>query len=467
MPFMSCYAVWARRAVVVAGVLVASGGLTQRGAAQSVSLPSTQPSSVSDLTLSPAVAEKVDALVAGLSSNRWEARQRAQDELSRLGPEIRGKLSAALAASEDEEVRTRIEAILRKLDENRVSGISLISIHMKDASPKEVFAEISKQAYTDLRPSPADMWERREWPKISVDLENRPFWEAMREVCGKVGVSPQGNVGADREMYLVEGNGVQQMWGQNAPATVSGAFLVVATNINCNHMVDLNNPKAINRTGTVQFAVFAEPKLRVLQGSYAAKIEEAVDDKGHSIAMATPMADQMNPQGGMVWRLWAQLSPRGDSQRIAKLKGAGRFILQTRSETTEVANITGAKDVVKLVGGRKFVVRRMDKTGETYVVRLTLHRAGWSQAEWNSMYNLNMTNMVNFRLMDEQGNRFQRVSVLPQGGSAEQIDINVQFQRGVLGAGIAQGEPAKLAWDMATESREIAVPFEFKDLPLP
>lgn len=438
-------------------------------------LPSTRPTQAPKIiepvaqgpTLPPELAARLESLIEGLFDDSWQVRQKAQDRIAQIGEAVRPRLAKLLAQTTDDEVRTRVESILRQLDENRVSGTSFITLHMKDASPKEVFAEVSRQAYADLRPSPANLWESKPWPKSNIDIENRPFWEAMREACNKFGVSPQNNQGPDRELFLVEGSGISQLWGPNYPATVAGGFLVVATTINCNHMVDLNNPKAISRNASVQFLVYAEPKLRVLQGSYYAKIDEMIDDKGNSIGQRTSV-DQMNPQRELVWRLWCQVQPAAESTRIAKLKASARFIIQTRSESTEIANILSATGVEKVVGGRKFRLKSMTRTGDIYLAQMTFYRSGWSQAEWNSMYSLNMTNMVNFRLLDAQGNRFTRLNMNPRGGSTDGIEIDIQFQRtNWAGGGNPIGDPAKLVWDMPTESREINVPFDFKDLPLP
>jgi len=429
--------------------------------------PTTKPAPGTTQPALVAADDRVEALVRQLGDDSWRDRQKAQDQLVQMGEKVRPRLGQLLNQTADEEIRTRVEAILRQLDENRVAGTSMITIHMKAASPREVFAEIGRQAYTELRPSPNNLWESRVWPKVDIDIDNRPFWEAMREACTKFGVSPQNAQNAERDLFLVEGTGISQLWGPNCPTAIAGAFMVVATTINCNYMIDLNNPKAINRNANVQFVVYAEPKMRVLQGSYYAKLDEVVDDKGNSIAVRTPF-DQMNPPRELVWRLWCQIQPQPASTRVTKLKASARFVLQTRAESAEIANPLSAAGTEKVVGGRKFKLKAMTRNGDMYVVQMTFHRSGWSQVEWNSMYNLNMSGMVNFKLVDAQGNRFTRVNMNPRGGSTDAIDIDIQFQRANWAGGANPvGEPAKLTWDMPIETREVNVPFEFRDLPLP
>lgn len=416
----------------------------------------------------PAIAPdpKLESLIAQLGAESWQTRQKAQEALTQYGPSIRPRIQRLLAESGDEEVRTRAEAILRRLDEGRFSGPSMITLHVKNAPPQDVFAQIAKQSYCELRPSPPDLWEKREWPKISLDVDSRPFWEVMSQVCAKLNVNPQRQLGSARELLIMEGTNANAFWKPNAPSVVSGAFMVVATNITCTHTVDLNEKRGGSRSGSVQFLAFAEPKLRVLQGSYYASVNEAVDEKGNNVSVRAA-SEFMNPQRELAWRLFCQINPPATSQRIARLKATGKFIVQTRSETAEVPNIASASDVTKIVGGRRFLIKNVEKNGDVYIVHTVFYRAGWSQQEWSSMYNLNASGMINFQLADEQGNGFNRVNITPRGSANDSMTIDIQFQRMNAAGAAPVGEPAKLTWDIPTETREVVVPFEFKDLPIP
>src|SRR5207237_6920798 len=102
--------------------------------------------------------------------------------------------SALLKETNDEEARTRVEAALRQIEENRITGASLITLHMKGAKPAEVFAEISRQASAELRPSPVNLWESKSWPTFDIDIDRQPFWEVIGDVCNRFGVAPQNNM---------------------------------------------------------------------------------------------------------------------------------------------------------------------------------------------------------------------------------------------------------------------------------
>src|SRR5262249_49520322 len=148
---------------------------------------------------------------------------------------------------------------------------------------------------------------------------------AMKEICNKIGVSPQNN-GMERDVVIMDRNAGGRIWGE-APYVTSGPFLVVANYINRSNYVDLNQPKNVRRNCNVQLTIYAEPKMRVLQGSYNARIDEAIDDKGNSLVVPGAAGDnQMQAGGSWVWSLSANLMPQPNTgDHIAKLRGSGRF----------------------------------------------------------------------------------------------------------------------------------------------
>jgi len=418
--------------------------------------PATQP------TTQPALSPEIEKLINELAADTWQMRQKAQDALVQYGLDVRPRLSAVLRETRDEEVRTRIEAALRQIEENRTTGASLITIHMKKASPKEVFAEISRQASAELRPNPINLWESKTWPTADIDIDRQPFWLAIQDVCTRFGVVPQNNMAM--EMVIGDRTAGPKLWGE-APYVVSGPFLVVCGYINRSHSVDLNQAKNIRRSCTVQFMIYPEPKMRVLQGTHSARIDEAMDEKGNSLAMPALPPDVTYNTNNWPWNMSASLMPQVNTgTRITTLRGAGRFIIQTRSESAEVNDILNLRGPVeKVVGGKRFKLKEIRRQGNQYVAMLTLYRAGWSQNDWNYM----MYPQQTFRMLDARGVPLMRLGNGSSGGGPDQMDIDIQFQRQNWNGTENAGEPVKLVWEVPTETKEISVPFEFKDLPLP
>jgi hypothetical protein len=434
--------------LTIAALCASAWGQTTRPTTQ----PATQPT---------AAQLKVEQLINELAADTWQSRQKAQDTLVQYGPDIRPRLNALLRDTKDEEVRTRVEAALRQIEENRTTGASLITLQMKGASPKEVFAEISRQASSELRPSPVNLWESKPWPKVDLDIERQPFWNAIQEVCGKFGVAPQNNMAM--EMVLGDRTAGPRLWGE-APYVISGPFLVVCGYINRSHSVDLNQAKNVRRSCSVQFMIYPEPKMRVLQGTHAARIEEAVDEQGNSLAMPGMAPDMGFNTNTWPWNMSASLMPQVNTgQRIARLRGSGRFLIQTRSETAEITEVLSARDITKTVAGKRFKLKEIRRQGNQYVAMITLYRAGWQPQEWNYM----MYPQQTFRMLDARGIPLMRLGNGTSGGGADQMDIDIQFQRQNWNGTENAGEPVKLVWEVPVQTKEVTVPFEFKDLPLP
>lgn len=73
------------------------------------------------LPRNPAAAEQLDRLVADLDSNNFDVREKAAEELERLGILSEDRLRQVLKGNPTLEVRTRIEAILRRQPKPRLS----------------------------------------------------------------------------------------------------------------------------------------------------------------------------------------------------------------------------------------------------------------------------------------------------------------------------------------------------------
>jgi hypothetical protein len=201
------------------------------------------------------------------------------------------------------------------------------------------------------------------------------------------------------EMVIGDKSAGPKLWGE-APSVISGPFLVVCAYINRSHSIDLNQAKNVRRSCTVQFMIYPEPKMRVLQGTHSVRIEEAADENGNSLAIPGLAPDMGFNTNTWPWNMSASLMPQVNTgQKIAKLRGAGRFLIQTRSAQTEIADIQNVRGVSKVVGGKKFTLKEVRKQGNQYVAMITLYRAGWSVNEWNYM----MYPQQTFRMVDARG----------------------------------------------------------------
>jgi hypothetical protein len=159
------------------------------------------------------------------------------------------------------------------------------------------------------------------------------------------------------------------------------------------------------------------------------------------------------------------MPPKG-GRRIAKLQGAVRMAVPLKVETLEIGDVLSATEVTRTVGGRRLVFRKARKIKGGYEAIVTLYRGNLDDAQWQQWTNPK----EDVRLLDAKGLVIRFTGVSEMETAERQSTLSLQFENpnnapeGIVGP---VGKPAKLAWDVPVTSREIRIPFEFRDLPFP
>jgi hypothetical protein len=405
-------------------------------------------------------APTTQALIQQLSADVWTDRQAAQKQLIDLGDAARGPVRQALDVATSEETRVRAQAVLAALDEKRAIGPSIITIHMKDAAPRDIFAELERQCGAPLEVSDPRFWDRPPANRrVSVDVERQPFWDAMDTISAATGVQIARSSGAT--FRVVTG------MSEEGRAVNDGATRIVARSASFTRNISFGGGAAPRSNFNIQFTAAAEPRMHVHRSGGPPMLTEAVDDLGNSLLI--PNTQQSYYYGGQTGNLWsfaAQLNyPEHPGKRIAKLRGSIDYLIRVKSETLEIPDIATARNVSKTVGPLTVTVTGMEQKEDQYELKVTLSTAqpdplGMPTSQLY-MY------LQELQLLDARGN-----PLTPQGigssGSNQQIEGTVRFSRaGSARDGKPFGEPAKLVWSIATETRPITANFEFTDLPMP
>lgn len=369
---------------------------------------------------------------------------------------------------------------------------TLVSLKLDNVAPEAALDELSRQTGYPLTPLDERQWKT--WastaPMISVSLDKVPFWAALREVCSKSGLTAHGggygSGGTARGITLIpqrEGAGNYM----NCPVSLSGPFMVIANGINRSSYADLSRPQAAQRTMSVQMLAFFEPKLKVVRFGYVPDLEEATDEKGNSLLPNNPARGQPVRQvmitmpRGAVSNIYATLGwPREMGEKIARLKGTLRVGIQTRSDTLDVPDVMKAGDVRKMLGSVEVTFKRLSKLNERqWQAEISIAKQGELDQKTLSEF------MSNFsaRLTDEQegreyiyygGGAWQAMPADPRGGAvrvgvvpalANPYDMKLSFY--YTGQDKVVGEPTRLTLELTTETQELAVPFEFRNVAVP
>lgn len=467
-----------RYRILLACVLGSVGG----SSFAQTTIPATMPTTMSE-TMPTTVPTAVSRLVSQLASDTWRDRQKAQNELVRFGDDAVPALVDVLNHTKDDELRTRARAALAQIEENRATGPSTITIDLPDATVDEVVKELGKQARATL-----SLNNMNGNPVLSArkafKVERVSFWGAVREIDRVFGIRPV-EWGNDQAMTFVPGNMGNNPLG--SPSIEHGPFMIVAVGANLTRSVRFDAaapvaaPVAAPARGggrafpgggqsdfSVNLRVLCEPKLRILSAQWQPDVSEATDDQGRTlVAQAIPGSFNTSMPGrGWNWNQNVRLSlPAPDAKRLAVLKGVSHFVMQSKSQRKELVNLFDKPHPTATAGGVTLSISdaKRDERADTYSFRFSFNGAGIDMQKWAFVSQQLMSGV---RMVDADG-RVLLPSKTNENSNGRKYDLTVAYSR-KRGLGPEQpGEPAKLIWEMSVETKEVSVPFEFKDLPLP
>lgn len=332
-----------------------------------------------------------------------------------------------------------------------------INVDLKNASPKVIFAEIARQSGVELRTNPRELFEAGRIDPVDLRLDDASLFSALRQACDRTGLSIQ-RVGPMREFILMHGR--TQIWG-NYPFTEHGPFMVTVRHLQRVNTADLTT-NTTTRVVRVQMNVYAEPRLRVVRSYNGAVLDDARDELGHKLTKHEDPTRYPERATGATWSWALQLPlamPPDAGDTLALLKGHAKAVVVTRSAAAEIAFDERMKDHTTAVGDARVTVKQVQRQGEqNFIVTLAVEPDPAKAEDWSKI-GLEST----FRLVDKDGRNLMRQHYGAAGGKT----ITLMFMKVDWNGGDPAGEPTRLIWEVPLEMREVKIPFEFRDLPLP
>ena len=410
---------------------------------------------------------QIDSWLAQLSSDDGPQRQRAQDRLVEWGArsaDIEPRLRKLLRETQDEEAAARARSALRLIAENRLTGPTPIALHLEKVEASDAFQQLSRQLGHDISPDPPELWRNKSWPRVTLAADGAPFWEVFQHLCRQVGVEPDFSDNG-RFKFVSSDDG---KWARN-PSLAVGPLLVHAVRITRTRTVELADPAVTEQSCQLTVNAYVEPKVRILAEGCAMTLESAVDEQGQSLLSddADDPAFNMVANNARQWEAEVDLTfPAHVGRKIARLKGTIFLQIPERIQTLEVPDILAVTELRRTVGGRRVLIHKAAKVQGGYEVDVTLFRDSLSDEDWQRC----QTPGDLVRLVDAKGLPILFNNVTDNEGDEKQVRLKLQFENPnnlPNGGSGPVGPPARLIWEIPLERREISVPFEFRDLPLP
>jgi len=396
---------------------------------------------------------ELPALIQQLSSDQWNLRQKAQDQIIAMGVDVRPAIEKLSAQTTDPQIKSSAEAILDQLATLDKTGPTLLTIHLSKVPANEVITEMERQAKCELPIWPPNF----NLPNVTINADRAPLLQVLRDLCIQAKLVPQ-YMGSNRPMALMA---QQSKTFMSAPSVTSGAYLVFANSITALQSAGYSKPEETHSNVDIDFILCLEPKLQILGRAPQADINQAIDDAGKSWApQSAPVPVQNNPAGEGVFHITGSLKrPPGYGKTLTRLKGAIRLQVPSKTETLEVADILNAKNLTKVVGSRTFqITTTAQADNRIYSIDVDI-------VEANPTPGYNPYPNHSARLLTKDGRSYGPPNGGGGGGNGH-YHYNLYFDSQQNNRA-ANAPPQKLIWDIPTETKEIAVPFEFANLALP
>jgi hypothetical protein len=342
-------------------------------------------------------------------------------------------------------------------------GPTLINLELKQKTPREAIAEIASRAKVNLNMgnvSEQGFLAALTAERFDISYKNETFWSAMIDLCKKGKLTPYADWQQPNRISFQQGNPNFAM----GPTKAVGSSVIVLQNVTSRFDADLTGPRPPSRDLRVELKLFVEPKLAPYRIAGIATLETATDEKGNNLIRPRQQYDDR--QGGGPQSNWMRdvscllLFPDNAGDRIAKLKGYCSVAIAgaEKSETVkDPMSIKGGGTNVKVDGTVVSVIQVQKQGADNYYVRM----AGDTNSPVFKDYE--RFNKV-VALIDSNGKEFQRSGGSWGGGRGNVFEFGVNFSGRGDGA---MSEPKELRITLPTGIKEIRVPFEFTDLPLP
>jgi len=345
---------------------------------------------------------------------------------------------------------------------------TVVTLHLNQATMKDACAALAGQAAIPTQIKPVTSVNARTFLPITIDVDKQPYLVALAKLCvaGKATINQFGHA------YTFEISPLAAHHDRNhnddpvdfetswlaSPMSVHGPMAVLARDIKSTQFRQLDAPAGQSSVSlTVSLKLLVEPQIRLTAISPFAEVTQAVDDAGQSLLP------------GYAWQLqWVEF-PAGTyfefpavlqsklpmAHKITTFAGALHARLVKRIET---ATLTGIDQ-----GARSFEVADHDckvtfstQSPQDRRLSLTLMRGNHDPAEW-ATFQKAVAPGSRFHLLDAQG---KPIDVWGRDSQQGENQFKMTLIHGAR-------SPAQVIWEIPTASEDVAIPFEFRDLPLP
>jgi hypothetical protein len=322
------------------------------------------------------------------------------------------------------------------IDEAFLNNPPVISVSFSNASLETAVASLRKALGPNASIQTLNQGGYGGEQNFSIDMKNVSVWEVLKAMSKQypVDLLPGSNYGREGMLLNTNGNGFYR-YETNGPA------ILYPMSISYNRSVTgqdegVNRPQA-RYIMTVGAAV--DPRIRVIRNSQV-ELLEVTDDNGRTLTGGAAGGSTYYQQGANAWNTTLTFNASEPRGKRATVKCQARFTAQLSETTVTIDDATTKIGESFMLGDRGMKLTRFEVQG------------GIIQAQFTCDIPQPVL-PINYTITDASGR-----------------SMNFQTQSGQMRGSSANGTfspPLKLTVRTPDQTRDMALAFELKDVPLP
>lgn len=367
---------------------------------------------------------------------------------------------------------------------DKLGGPTLVSIHLKDATPQQFYEALAKQTGLNILSS-YEYWKAQK-PLVTLDVDQEPFWLVVHKFALQtgLGIGERDPMLQDHLYAEKHGYGIDGFYSSTGPffLTLAG---ITQRQTGESTAVYGHTKTSLKAKQTLTLRLFSDPKVNFFTQTGASfVIQQAVTDDGVSLIdqeKEVLFYTRTVHTGGVSIPLD---KPALSGKTIKILKGYFLVSVVTAKKTWTIPDITKAQgatfgqippNVTKEDTLSQFIAQykvnkiSLEEKSHRYVVQLyATHsrpplfytRSGspmfsdiriWGK-DGTEYSTSNPDNTLNNDFSNDPNHILEH----------EQLDLTLYAYQNNPDA-----HPQKMVWQVPTEFHRVKVPFEFHDIPLP
>ncbi len=324
-----------------------------------------------DTSSAEQLALDVRKLVRQLDGPRLADRQQAEAGLVKLGPralELLPKLGSRTSA----ETKQRLARIRRKLQEalaQQAASPSTVTFVGESVPLSEFLAAVEKQTGNKIIDLRKKFGQAQTDPKLSIDLDNVTFWEALDFVLDQAGLTVYPYAMEAAVGIVAKGEKDAQ---RHARTVYSGPFRIEPVTVIATRELRDRGRQSMQ----VKLEVSWEPRLSPISLRQRLSDIEAVDENGRSLTVDDGGGGEINSQvdrDETTVEMYLPFAlPSRDVKKIATLSGRLDVVLPGKTTTFRFDKLTQAKGVEKRVAGVTVTLEGARRSGEIWEIAVSI-----------------------------------------------------------------------------------------------